>query len=247
MKRIHKVLVIAGCLALAVLAYGFSAEPQGIPILIYHEVGPVWGGDAQMFVEPSVFRAQMQYLQENGFTTISLQDLYNHFSRGYSLPPRPVVITFDDGYAGVYRHAWPIMREYGFRGTLFVTDHIDDYLYMTKEQVASLVEDGFELGNHSRSHRDLRAKADHELVHEVAHFNEELETTFGVEVIAFCYPMGFYDERVVKAVEQAGLRIAVTVRQGRAAPAQGLLTLHRIPIFRHDCVRSFARKIGGRP
>jgi peptidoglycan/xylan/chitin deacetylase (PgdA/CDA1 family) len=200
-----------------------------------------------MFVEPSVFRAQMQYLRDNGFNSISLHELYNHFVHGHALPPRPVVITFDDGYAGVYQTAWPIMREYGFRGTLFVTDYIDDYLYMTKEQVASLIENGFELGNHSRSHRDLRAKTDHELLHEVAHFNEELETTFGVEVIAFCYPMGFYDDRVVKAVEQAGLRIAVTVRQGRARAAHGLLTLQRIPIFRHDCLQSFARKISGRP
>lgn len=196
-----------------------------------------------MFIDPAVFRRHMQHLNERGYTSITLKELHAYYSEGRTLPRKPVVLTFDDGYQGVYDNAWPVMREFGYVGVLFVTEHLGKPCYMTESQVAALVSQGFELGSHSRTHPNLLAKNNEELEDEIGTYKQELETHFGVPVTSFCYPMGYFDQRVVDVVERAGFVIGVTTQEGLADAGQGMLTLRRVPIFRYDSMRSFTRKL----
>ncbi len=238
--------IISLLLALmAVVAFFLvSAVPdRGIPILIYHEIGPLGDGDREMFIDPHVFRLHMRHLKEQGYTSITLKELHAHYTKRQPLPRNPVVLTFDDGYQGVYENAWPIMKEFGFVGVLFVTDYLGKPGYMTDSQVAALVSHGFELGSHSRTHANLLTRSDEELIDEVGAYKHELERRFGVPVTSFAYPMGYFDQRVVDAVREGGFLIGVTVQEGLADVGQGLLTLRRVPIFRYNCMRSFIRKL----
>ena len=237
-------LVLLLVLLVAVAVFFLSPRrDRGIPILAYHEIGAVSFGDSAMFIDPAAFREQMEYLHAQGYTSITLRDLHIHFTTGAPLPRRPIVLTFDDGYVGVYENAWPIMREFGFTGVLFVTGYMGQPFYMTEAQVQTLIDNGFELGNHTRTHRSLPTLSNEELLDDVVAFQHELESRFGVEVVSFCYPMGHFDDQVVDAVRQAQLQIGVTTIEGRADPMQGLLTLHRIPLFRYDTLPSFRRKL----
>ena len=243
-RRLVLVLVLVLLVAVALFFLNATRE-RGIPILAYHEIGPVSFGDSAMFIDPAAFREQMEYLHAQGYTSITLRDLHIHFTTGAPLPRRPIVLTFDDGYVGVYENAWPIMREFGFTGVLFVTDHLGRPFYMTEAQVQTLIDNGFELGNHTRTHRSLPTLSDEELLDDVVTFQRELESRFGVEVVSFCYPMGKFDDRVVEVVGQAQLRIGVTTVEGFAEATQGLLTLSRVPLFRFDTLPSFRRKLRG--
>jgi len=146
---------------------------------------------------------------------------------------------------GVYENAWPIMREFGFTGVLFVTEYMGQPFYMTEAQVRTLIASGFELGNHTRTHSSLPARTDEQLRDEIVVFKQELEDRFGVEIVSFCYPMGHLDDRVVEAVRQAEFHIGVTTVEGFATATQGLLTLPRVPLFRYDTMLSFRRKLSG--
>lgn len=240
-----KLFLAVPLLALALVITSFiNAMPyKGVPILVYHEIGAIGSGDREMFIDRAVFRSHMEHLKKHGYTTITLRELYAHYAEGAQLPQKPVVLTFDDGYVGVYENGWPIMRELGFTGVLFVTGHLGQPSYMTESQVETLLANGFELGNHTRTHRSLPTLNDEELKDEIVIFQRELESRFGVDVVSFCYPMGDYDERVVAAVRQASLRLGVTTNKGFACTSQGLLTLRRTPLFRFDTMADFRRKL----
>lgn len=243
MKR-RLVLLMVLLIAAAIFYLGLTRD-RGIPILAYHEIGPLGFGDSGMFIDPSEFRRQMEYLHAQGYTTITLRALSDHFTNGTPLPSRPVVLTFDDGYVGVYENAWPILREFGFTGVLFVTGYIGQPFYMTEAQVRTLIASGFELGNHTRTHSSMPTRTDEELRDEIVVYKHELESRFGVEIVSFCYPLGHLDDRVVEAVRQAQFRIGVTTVHGFACATQDWLTLRRIPLFRFDTMRSFRRKLSG--
>ncbi|NIV37881.1 MAG: polysaccharide deacetylase family protein, partial [Anaerolineae bacterium] len=71
-------------------------------------------------VSPRDFEEQLAYLQQEGYESITLNDLALHLTRGKPLPPKPIILTFDDGYANAYTEAFPLLQQYGFAGTFFV-------------------------------------------------------------------------------------------------------------------------------
>ena len=99
-------------------AFGISAKGyQTVPILCYHRVGPRANF---MIMPPETFAAQMEYLARNNYNVIRLADLADFLSGKRPLPPRAVVITFDDGHVSSYQHAYPILRKHGFAATFFL-------------------------------------------------------------------------------------------------------------------------------
>ncbi len=89
-----------------------------VPILMYHNIDPAESGDAT--ITTATFRAQLEALDEAGYTTVTLDDLYAYVTHGTPLPEKPIVITFDDGYMSNYEYAFPILREQGMCATIFV-------------------------------------------------------------------------------------------------------------------------------
>ncbi len=102
--------------------------PRGVPVVMYHSVGPprpdwIWN---YLTTSVDVFEAQMRLLAERGWTAISLADLHAHMSKGAKLPPKPVVLTFDDGYLDNWVYVYPIIKQYGLHAVVWMTtDFVD--------------------------------------------------------------------------------------------------------------------------
>jgi hypothetical protein len=123
------------------------------PILLYHRVAEPPSpnsSDARYFMPPEELKWQLQALKDWGYTTIPMSLLVTAIIQGAQLPPRPVVISFDDGYETVFENAYPIMRDFGFSGILYIVgEYIGAKGYMSADQLTQMAANGWEIGSHS--------------------------------------------------------------------------------------------------
>ncbi len=206
-----------------------------VPILMYHYISdPPAGADkyrVDLSVSPERFESHLRYLQEQGYTTISLRDLVYYLTRGTPLPPKPIVLTFDDGYIDHYEHAFPLLKKYSFRGTFFIiTDFITEGYpgYMTWAQIKELAESGMEIGSHSRNHPDLSGKPLDYLVWQALGSKEAIEHHVGVTPRFVSWPSGRYDDQAIAVFRSAHFWGGVTTRQGMEQRSDRLFEMRRI-------------------
>lgn len=199
--------------------------PSGVPVLMYHSIGEEKNNDAVISRER--FVAQMAYLYQNNYHPISLEDLYGYLSMKRALPPRPVVITFDDGYRDTYEVAFPVLKQYGFKSVLFIpAGTVGQILSWTelKEMKAA----GMEIASHSLSHRSLSDLSIEEQMAEIRKSKELLDHYLGQETKYFCYPNGSYTQKTLQLLRDGGVILAVTIDPGWVKPGDDPLTLRRI-------------------
>lgn len=208
-----------------------------VPILMYHYISPL-PADADkirqdLTVTPETFAAQLAYLREAGYTSISLFDLFAALQGEIPLPEKPVVLTFDDGYADAYEYAFPLLRDYGFTGTFFVIANVIEggvEGFLTWEQAREMAAAGMSMQSHSLDHVDLRERSAEFLRHQLEGSRALIEARVGQPVRFFCYPAGRYDEATVQAVEQAGYWGAVTTAWGNTHTLRGRYTWSRLRV-----------------
>ena len=198
-----------------------------LPVLLYHHVGiPREGTWPSLTVSPERFEAHMAWLKGRGYVGIRSSDWLAWRQEGRPLPPRPVLLTFDDAYADTAEHAFPVLQRHGFGAAVFaVTARLgrvstwDEPLgwtgqrLMTPEQVRHWAARGIEFGAHGRTHPDLRALDDRALEQEVLGSADDVEDLLGAPPVAFSYPYGLSDDRVRAAVRRR-FRLAFTVELG---------------------------------
>ncbi|HOG45588.1 MAG TPA: polysaccharide deacetylase family protein [Anaerolineae bacterium] len=214
-----------------------QARTATVPILMYHYVSdPPAGADAvrrDLSVSPQRFEEQLAYLRDAGYTGITLADLLLYLTTGRPLPAKPVVLTFDDGYADNYANAVPLLQRYGFTGTFFIiTGFLDQGAegYLTWEQAAQMQAEGMDIQAHSMTHPDLRLVGAERLQQEVQGASGAIEAHLGRPARFFCYPSGRYDARTLDALRNAGYWAAVTTAGGAVHATGGLLQLARVRI-----------------
>jgi len=219
---------------------GARAE-RSIPILEYHAIGFHAAGSPLegLWVTPAELRRQVDWLASHGWHSVTLGQAAAYWRGAVPLPPKPVVLSFDDGYPGDWRYALPILRDRNFVGVLNL--QIGN---MVALHVRQLIRAGWEIDAHTFTHPDLRKVSNAQLFHEVLDARFWIEREFYVPVPAFCYPFGFYDARVVAMVREAGYEVAETENYGRASPADGLLTLDRLRVMPGLSPRAFAALLG---
>ncbi len=208
-----------------------------VPILMYHYISPL-PLDADsirrgLTVEPHIFEAQLQYLRDNGYTTIMLADIYHALTVGQPLPEKPIVLTFDDGYVDAYTDALPLLQQYGFVGEFFVLAtpaHYEAPAYMSWAQVQLLSDAGMSLQGHGRDHYDLRNRSYEFLVYQILGIKEAVEAHTERPVTFFCYPAGRYDTDTLAVVESAGYWGAVTTEWGATQRLDNRYTWPRIRV-----------------
>ena len=164
-------------------------------------------------VTPDKFRAQMQYLADYGHTPIDLYTLSRAITNHEPLPPKPVLLTFDDGYLDNYQNAYPILQQFGFVGTFFIpTEFIDSNRlgYMTWPMIEEMAATGHRFEPHSRTHPDLRDRDDAYLLWEILGPQETLAHHIGYTPRYFSYPSGRYDENVLAMMQRLDFWGAVT-------------------------------------
>ncbi|GGN51833.1 hypothetical protein GCM10012285_42340 [Streptomyces kronopolitis] len=233
-----------------------SVRPCAVPVLMYHAVAVAPAPAVRaLSVPPEAFAAQLAVLADGGFTPLTTAGLAAAWRTGGALPERPVLITFDDGYEGVYRHALPLLARHGFPATLFVTtgwlrgphdtggapDTMLDW-----DQVRELAAAGVEIGGHSHGHPPLDDLGDERLRHEVLRCKEIIAEETGVPPESFAYPYGHSGRRVRRTVRGAGFRQALAVGNALADRRQGPYALARMTVRRDTGIEEFARIVEGR-
>ena len=173
------------------------------PILLYHHIADDSGSN-RYYVSPENFRQQMLFMQQQGYTSITPATLVEALVHGAQLPPRPVVITFDDGNLDVYTTAFPIMRELDFVGAFYIVgDRLGAEGFVGVAELSELVNAGWEVGSHSMTHADLTL--DHTILRaEILESRLVLEEALGVPVRSLAYPFGLADEVVANKTEDYG-------------------------------------------
>lgn len=220
---------------------------EPVPILNYHVIGdpPAGAPFPELYVGRGAFAAQLRWLRAHGFHAVSLRRVYDYWRRGLALPPKPIVLSFDDGYLGQFTNARPLLQRYHWPGVLnlAVQNVLDGKL--TVGQLRTMVRDGWEVDAHTLTHPDLTTLDHAELRHQVAGSRAWIRRKLGVPVAFFCYPAGKYDAAVVAAVRAAGFLGATTTNQGPASRSNGWFTLNRIRVNRSDGLSVFAAKLRG--
>jgi peptidoglycan/xylan/chitin deacetylase (PgdA/CDA1 family) len=197
-------------------------------------------------VTPETFEQQLRYLAENGYTTVTLRDLTYHLTRGYPLPERPVILTFDDGYRDHFFQAYRLLRRFNSVGTFFlVTGFIDENRseYLSWGQVRVMHQGGMEFGSHTYTHPDLRGQSVDYLVWQIVGSQEAIAERIEETVRFFSYPGGFYDQQVTDVLRSAGFWAAVTTEQGNWHTSDGLFELKRIRVRGDDTLEQFTTKL----
>ncbi len=232
--------------ALAALGLGFSLRftwwrprRRGVPILMYHQVGPHRPHSRlnHWRVREEDFAAQLDLLARRGMRGVALREVLDRPAGD----GRRAVLTFDDGYAGVLLRALPLLSAHGFTATVFVVSGklggVNDWDeerpgedLLTADGVRALAAAGIEIGSHGATHRALTGLDDGALAAEVAGSRAALEAVTGVPVVSFCYPYGNFDDRVVEAVRAAGYRAATVIRGGISPDLSDPFRLKRISV-----------------
>ncbi|MFS8203853.1 polysaccharide deacetylase family protein [Streptomyces sp. CWNU-52B] len=230
-------------------------EPR-VPILMYHAVATEPNDATRtLSVTPEAFSEQMAVLSDSGFTPLDTADLAASWRASVPLPERPVLITFDDGYEGVHRHALPVLAELGFPATLFVSTGWLRGEYDTGggpdtmldwDQVRALAAAGVEIGGHSHTHPQLDQLDDHTLRFELRRCREIITAELGLRPASFAYPYGYSSRRVRRSVREAGFAQSLAVGNALARRPQGPYALRRVTVRRSTGIEEFARVVEGR-
>jgi len=194
---------------------GWKPYKGPVPILEYHVLGaaPADAPYPELYVTRPDFHRQMGWLDQHSYEAVTLETVEDAWYRGGTLPAKPVVISFDDGYRPQFTYALPELRRHGWPGVLNLKAEGSD-LYTSN--VEAMIDAGWELASHTIDHSDLTTLGAAELEREVAGARAILRREYHVPVRNFCYPAGRYDDAVIEAVEAAGYTGATTEIPGYA-------------------------------
>jgi peptidoglycan/xylan/chitin deacetylase (PgdA/CDA1 family) len=232
-----------------------AVAPTRVPVLMYHEIAEATEAGSRLAVSPATFAAQLGYLRSAGFTAITAGELWAGLTGdGGRLPDRPIVLTFDDGYADFHSRAMPALDQYGCTATLFLTtgwlQDADMRLaapgrMLNWTQLTEVARAGVEIGAHTRRHPQLD-QLPLKLVREELHASKQwLEGKLGLPVPGLAYPFGYSSARVREVAREAGYGYAYGVGNKTASPASDLLELPRLTVRRATTLPDFRRLVDG--
>jgi peptidoglycan/xylan/chitin deacetylase (PgdA/CDA1 family) len=191
-----------------------------IPIFIYHSVRPAnpKDSDTQKSYEitPELFEQQLKYLQDHGYTTISLDQVAADLKAGTTQPvEKPVVLTFDDGWHNQYKYAFPLLKKYHMMATFYVyTNPIGTKHFLTWDELREMRAAGMTIEDHSLSHPIFKGMTLDAVRAEVTDSKKILEQELGTPVVHFASPYGYSSPEIMKIVGAAGYETYRTTYKG---------------------------------
>jgi peptidoglycan/xylan/chitin deacetylase (PgdA/CDA1 family) len=223
---------------------------QTVPILCYHRFA---GRPGKLAVSPTAFAAQMEFLAQNNYRVISLGELQRFLEGREPLPRRSVAITIDDGYRSTYDVAYPILKKYGFRATVFLYgDFVGAGDALTWSQMQELSKSGLiDIQPHSKTHRNLVLRLPKEsdaqyrdrIQMEVEIPSATIAERLTTKIRYFAYPYGDTNDIVVEALKQRGFALGLTVTPGGNGSFASPYMLRRTMVFGEDDLGVFASKL----
>ena len=197
-----------------------------LPILMYHKIDPIPRGarSLRLYVVPEQFAAQLAALVRWGYRTISFGDWLAYRRGAGTLPRRPIILTFDDGYRSTYDIAWPILRRYDCRATVFLVSdligktnawdvHEMQEPLLGAAEIAELQAGGIAFESHTRTHAALTMIEPEQALQELLTSRAALGGLLGTPVRVLCYPYGKQNAAVRALARQAGYEAAVMARR----------------------------------
>ncbi len=238
-----------------------KAAPDFLPVLMYHKIPDAPPASKhQIYVTKDNFEKHLAYFKSRGLTPITFAG-YLQFARAErplsEFPARPIVLTFDDGYLDNYTNLLPLMRQYGYRGVLYLLGDFDVRYnqwdlaadpaepraeIMDEAQKRDFVAAGWEIGAHTLSHPRLTTLPLPAAVEEIQRSKTQLETVLQTEVVSFAYPYGDLNEAVKAAVRAAGFAFGVATDTGGLHLEDDRMQVFRINMFPHETTASLFKK-----
>jgi len=232
----------------ALVTASANGDPAIVPILMYHHLADLPPDASELrrtwTVAPKNFQAQIEWLAQHGFHTITMEQLVAHLKQRQPLPTKPIVISFDDGWEDGYTVAYPILKKNGFIGTFFIyTNPVDHKSYVTWAQLQEMAAAGMDIQAHTLTHPHLRDLAPDAALKEIAESKTILEKRLGKPIVALAYPFGEYNQAIIAMLKRAGYESAVTLAAGYRQRPDELFTLHRIRVSFADSLDEFAGRL----
>lgn len=205
-----------------------------VPILCYHQLRDWKPTDSRSardyIVPPAAFKQQMKALADSGYTTILPDELYSYLAAGTPLPPKPVMLTFDDTDLDQYTVAWPEMKQHNFKGVFFImTVSIGRPRYMSKEQIKELSDAGNTIGSHTWDHHNVKKYSGEDWVTQIEKPSRQLEQITGKPIKYFAYPFGLWNPPAIPELKKRGFKAAFQLAEKRDEK-DPLYTIRRIII-----------------
>lgn len=222
------------------LRYTYFSKATSVPVLLYHQVAKdgLITRNQRSCISPQEFEDQMCFLHSNGYRTLSMSELLAWLESKIELPAKSICLTFDDGHRDNYTNAFPVLQKYDLTATIFICpfqvgrnmwysrkrkrwerafDDQDDlyFEFLSWEQIIEMANNGIHFGCHSLTHPYLTTLEEEDLSREIAESKRILEMKLGSEINFFAYPYGEFNQRVRKAVIDAGYRAAVCIGKKR--------------------------------
>lgn len=191
-----------------------------IPVLMYHSINhdPHDPGNI-LRVPKDKFAAEMKWLYDNGYKTISLDELYDYVENKKPVPEKTVVLTFDDGYEDNYQSALPVIEKYHFKATVFmISARIGDSKngYLTAPELKEMDKNGMQIECHTVDHLDLSTLSYSHQERELTDSKATLEKLLGHPIDYLAYPSGKYDADTIAIAKKAGYKLCFKMNGGIA-------------------------------
>ena len=235
------------------VAKDMIANRISIPILMYHHVGPLpLEADSvrrDLTVSPQDFALQVQWLAGHGYTTVTLQDVYLATQKKFTLPSKPVVFTFDDGYADVFAFAVPALQKYGMIGSFaIVPSFLGSPDYGSWADVVAAKKAGMEIVSHTENHFDGSSKKfDSTFIQKnLAQSLVELENHVGSIPRILVYPYGHFTSEYIEVAQRVGFTMALTTRFGMHVDPTDLMHTPRVRVHGGEALEKFIEILTGK-
>ena len=237
-----------------------NKKKYDIPVIMYHRVinNPENEGVYGTYIYEDMFKKHLQYLKDKNYTVITFKDLDKIGWRNrFEKDKKYIFITFDDGYKDNYELAFPILKEFGFKATIFLMGSSTynewdvkaggekEFPLMSVEMIKEMQDYGIEFGAHTFNHPKLNTLSNEEIAHQIVDVRKPLEEKIGKEIITFAYPYGILNDYAKEMAKKAGYTFALATDSGSVCLSDDLYQIRRIAIFPNTNLFSFKRKVAG--
>lgn len=231
-----------------------------VPVIMYHRVinNAENEGVYGTYIYEDMFKKHLQYLKDKNYTVITFKDLdkigwRNRFEKG----KKYIILTFDDGYKDNYDLAFPILKEFNFKATIFLMGKSAynewdvkaggerKFSLMSVEMIKEMQDYGIEFGAHTFNHPKINTLSNEEIEHQIVDVKKPLEEKIGKEIITFAYPYGILNDYAKEMAKKAGYTFALATDSGSVCLSDDLYQIRRIAIFPNTNLFSFKRKVAG--
>lgn len=208
-----------------------KVEAISFPILAYYNISNYSGtneGAKLLHTSPKKFSEQLSYFKKNGYTVVSAPTAYKILVGKVNPPKKPVLLTFNDGYADFYDNAWPLLKKYHYPALVFIiSNRPGDENFMNWQQLKKIVDGGITIGTQGVSNVTLTKLSISRAKEEMAMSKRDIAGELGINVEYFAYPFGSYNSSITANLDQIGYQAGFTLSGKKASNKISSLIISR--------------------